>query len=359
MNAVKQCGLRTQHVDSDREALARIVGGCEVLGAQPKLRRPDLSRELCGPAGLVLARLSAVAVAVAVTVACNPQPSPAAPIGATVQGCPEVPGRCFPASDASDAGLGPTADLGATIDAEVEGTGGLDVPFDGRPPPIAVADAGVSVGMVRVPAGEFTMGSNQGDEDEKPVHLVTMASFELDSTEVAMSDYQRCVAAGACTPAGRWKLCNFGEAGRENHPINCVEWKQAAAFCGWLGKRLPTEEEWEYAARGTDQRAYPWGNEAPDGRVCWRRYVTRQGTCEVGSLPIGDSPFGLHDMAGNVWEWTSSGRSKDYRSKRETHKFVVRGASWGDVNPINFRAAERGSEDSRTGSNIIGFRCAR
>jgi formylglycine-generating enzyme required for sulfatase activity len=201
------------------------------------------------------------------------------------------------------------------------------------------------------------MGSTFG-RDEQPIHRAKVASFELDLTEVTASSYQRCVEAGQCTKPGRMATCNF-QPGKENHPINCVDWNQANTFCRWAGKRLPSEEEWEYAARGSDGRKYPWGDTNPEGRICWRRWKARLGTCEVGSFPSGDSPFGVHDLAGNVWEWTSSWFSGGYGAGRVTELRVERGGGWGDFNADDFRSSARGRTPPTRRSDVLGFRCAR
>ena len=150
----------------------------------------------------------------------------------------------------------------------------------------------------------FPLGSAAGAIDERPVHDVSLATFALQIDEVTAAQYARCVAAGGCAPAGQSDFCNAGRAGRERNPINCVSQPQAAAYCAWLGRRLPTEDEWEYAASGTSKRLYAWGNASPSGRVCWGR--PRDGTCDVGSFDAGSTPEGLHDITGNVKEWTSS-----------------------------------------------------
>jgi formylglycine-generating enzyme required for sulfatase activity len=208
------------------------------------------------------------------------------------------------------------------------------------------------------------MGANDGDSDEKPVHRVELDGFCMDVTEVTVEAYARCVSAGSCTKpdTGRW--CNWGQSGKGNHPINCVDWDQATAYCRWAGKELPTEAQWEYAARGgSRQLEYPWGSEAPGSRACWKR---SDGTCPVGSYLSGDSPFGLHDMAGNVWEWVQdwygrypSSSSKNYAGPSSGSNRVDRGGSWGGHGPSYLRGSARYHVTPDIRSFSLGFRCAR
>jgi serine/threonine-protein kinase len=241
-------------------------------------------------------------------------------------------------------------------------------------------------GMVSIPRGTFQMGSNIGDE--QPVHAVTVDAFCMDVTEVTVDAYASCVRGGGCntsslqgTGVSLAETCNWGQSGKGNHPMNCVDWNQATAYCRWANKRLPTEEEWEYGARGTDGRKYPWGDEAPGPRllnacgiecVAWLRarshhagramYSSDDGwatTAPVGSYPSGDSPFGLKDMAGNVWEWTSSGYSVDYSMNRATDRRIYRGGSWDYNDPSLVRAAYRLYNFPTFRDSTVGFRCAR
>lgn len=220
--------------------------------------------------------------------------------------------------------------------------------------------SGCAAGMCAIPAGTFQMGSLNGESDEKPVHAVTLAAYELDEFEVTVSQYAACVTAGGCTAAATGGACNAGVSGRDNHPINCVDWNQATTYCAWAGKRLPTEEEWEYAARGTDGREYPWGNAAPGNQLCWSSGGTnRSSTCAVGSYPSGKSPFGVQDMSGNVWEWVSSFYTLDYSSQPFGTSPVSRGGSWYYDAASVVRSANRNRRASSFQSGNLGFRCAR
>jgi formylglycine-generating enzyme required for sulfatase activity len=161
--------------------------------------------------------------------------------------------------------------------------------------------------MALVPAGPFTMGADTGGEpDEHPAHAVELPAFYLDLGEVTNEAWSRCVAAGACPPpdASSAGKNGFGADARfrgPHQPVSAVAWDSARAYCAWLGKRLPTEAEWEKAARGSDARRYPWGNEEPthDRAV----FGAIEFTADVGTHPRGDGPYGHHDLAGNVWEW--------------------------------------------------------
>ena len=229
-------------------------------------------------------------------------------------------------------------------------------PSPARGSPAPVASSSCPAGMAWIEGGTFQMGSDDGESDEKPVHAVAVRGFCMDETEVTVEAYARCVSAGSCTKPNTGWNCNWDRSAKGKHPINCVNWHQAEAYCKWAGKRLPTEEEWEYAARGTDGRKYPWGNEEPRSQLCWRRFV---GTCAVGSYASGDSPFGLHDMAGNVWEWTSSGYSEDHSKSRADTYRVHRGGSWIIFGASAVRAANRGRSGPTHRDSDFGFRCAR
>jgi formylglycine-generating enzyme required for sulfatase activity len=217
--------------------------------------------------------------------------------------------------------------------------------------------------MVYIPAGTFTMGDTHGDGfgDEKPAHQVTLDAFWIDRTEVTNAQYARFVQASTSRPQGDWQR---EAAGKDLHPVVNVTWQDAVAYCRWADKRLPTEAEWEYAARGTDGRKYPWGNTWEDSRARFSGNQGNQTTAPVGSYPTGASPFGLLDLAGNVWEWTSS-LYKPYpyvaTDGREdlsaSGSRVIRGGSW-IFNPWNLRAAYRAGTDPALRNDFQGFRCS-
>ncbi len=190
--------------------------------------------------------------------------------------------------------------------------------------------------MVWAPAGEFTMGSGNADvdaaSDEKPQHKVVVEGFWISRTEVTNAQYARCVKAGACAAPNNQ---DYSRAEFANRPVTDVSWHNANAYARWAGGRLPTEAEWEKACRGTDARIYPWGNTAPTSELA--NYNTSSAS-EVGSYPKGASPYGLLDMAGNVWEWTSSlvqgypyngVDGREDQSAPDSVARVVRGGSFG------------------------------
>lgn len=216
-------------------------------------------------------------------------------------------------------------------------------------------------GMVYVPGGEFTMGNDTGDEYERPAHRVMVKPFFVDLNEVTCEQYSEFVkATGHKLPVG-WRITFPQGAGRQ--PVTGVDWYDANDYAHWANKRLPTEEEWEFAARGTDGRIYPWGNE-------WRSNAANAGDSNagqftnVGSYPEGKSPFGVMDMIGNAWEWTSS-ELRLYPGSQISHpssgeRKIIRGASWVKDNPPDWTATYRGFALPSGGKDYgkVGFRCA-
>jgi len=229
--------------------------------------------------------------------------------------------------------------------------------------PNAPPPSGCPTGTAGIPGGSFVLGANKKTAEVKP--------FCLDLTEVTVSAFAACAAQGKCTPAqtsstenGHPKdtsSCNGSRPERGAHPVNCIDFMQAEAFCKSRGARLPTEEEWEWAARGGENGTrFPWGNEPPGSRICWDGEGNdvgkgnRRGTCAVGSFPTGDNPWGVHDLSGNLWEWTSSTLGAG------TLERVTRGGGWFDFDvPAYFEATSRMGDDPTLRSISIGFRCAR
>ena len=278
--------------------------------------------------------------------------------------------------------LGPSSDPNA--DARTAGSASGSARLSASSLPMFAIDAAAKIpdapdGMVYVAPATFTMGSDQNDANETPAHKVTISKgFFLDKTEVRAGEYAVCVRDGGCTKnhlkIGEKEIfsgCNQGDVlETSRHPVNCIDQDQAAQYCKSVGKRLPTEAEWELAARGTDGRTYPWGNAKPT--TCWMAIVggvsgacARKGTWEVGTTADGRSPVGAFDMAGNVWEWVGDGYEM-YPKSDVTDPFVpptgsrgvLRGGSW-DYSVSAARTTSR-LPLSRTSAQIsTGFRCAK
>jgi formylglycine-generating enzyme required for sulfatase activity len=232
------------------------------------------------------------------------------------------------------------------------------------PTPVDVPDDA----MVRVPGGTFRLGSAGGAPDEKPITEVTVPTLEIDVTEVTVAAFGRCVSAGKCAAPDTGMYCNWGKDGHARHPVNCVDLKQATDYCAFSGKRLPTEEEWEYAATSGDGRAYPWTDatsQPPGAQLCWNGEGSdvgvgqREGTCPVASYPAGRAPSGAFDMAGNVWEWTSSAHCPYDQRGCSATKRIIRGGAWNNVLPRFVRAAHRGEEMAVSRPDNVGFRCVK
>jgi formylglycine-generating enzyme required for sulfatase activity len=156
---------------------------------------------------------------------------------------------------------------------------------------------------ITIEGGSFMMGSNSGDGDERPVHMVTVPSFQIMKTEVTVGMYQACIDAGRC---------NDSVSGGEDHPITGVDWHQMMAFAAWVGARLPTEAEWEFAATNRGQSTYPWGDDAPDCSRAQYDNCSGETTVPVCSKTAGLTEQGLCDMAGNVWEWVQDEYHSNY-----------------------------------------------
>lgn len=238
--------------------------------------------------------------------------------------------------------------------------------------------------QVLIPAGTFRMGGMDvhATDNEKPAHEVTLDAFWMDQLEVTNGMYTLCVGAVMCEPPysfnSQRRTEYYGLTEFKDYPVVYVSWGQAKAYCEWAGRRLPTEAEWERAARGDDLRTFPWGEDKPDGRFANFNFMVGD-TTRVGTYPLGASPFGVLDMAGNVAEWVNDYFSITYAdaetfnpqgpAESYTYQRVVRGGSLGDAE-INIRLAKRsavqgpnpnapyGSTDLIGAySPRIGFRC--
>ena len=280
----------------------------------------------------------------------------------------------------SDAGI-VVADSGMTEnDASIiEGDSGIIENTDANIPD---DDAGVieeNIEFISIPAGSFVLSHRTRLYDEGDT--VTLAAFKLKTTPVTVAEFKKCVTAGACTAEHYTDAalsvdtsCNYGNLSRTNHPMNCVDWDGAKEYCAWIGGRLPTQEEWEYASthNGTQHldTMFPWGDNLPKHCVTAQYYFGHikkycqgnaatpmsnaddyEGTSDVSlHTPAGDSPLGLVDMAGNVWEWTSS---------LSLHSgYIVRGGYWG-LGAASMDVTYSVYDDPSDRSNGIGFRCAK
>ena len=222
-------------------------------------------------------------------------------------------------------------------------------------------------GMVYVPAGPFIMGTERGEwDDEAPRHLVELPAFYLDETEVTNAAYGQCVAAHRCSP-GPWSRDPV--LGQADHPVAGPNWHDAVAFCRFAGKRLPTEAEWEKAARGTDEREFPWGN---DWHPTWLNLKGDEDgapqSSAVRRYPQNKSPYGAYDMAGNVWEWTADVYASTTYRKSPTRAptgpaagplRAMRGGSWMYALPFFHTTHNRSPGRPDVHKKYVGFRCAR
>jgi len=212
-------------------------------------------------------------------------------------------------------------------------------------------------GMTLVPAGIYLMGSPEGGSfEERPMHEVIMPATYFDRTEVTVAAYRKCVEAGDCqAPRANNPFCNAHFDDHDDHPVNCIPWDDADAYCKFAGKRLPAEREWEYAARGgPERRTFSWGHEPASSKIaCY----SHSGTCKVGSYDAG--AFGLHDMSGNVWEWTASWYGP-YPAELSTGQFkVYRGGSWSRRFPKWLRNELRNRYRVERSSAALGMRCVK
>ena len=263
-----------------------------------------------------------------------------------------------------------SSDSANVVDSAVEG----DVcdPVDG-PTGTVVGEADCTDGICEVPAGAFWMGSATPEAPERcPVREITVSAFAMDQTEVTLEAWALCVEAGVCVEAS--EACESEGLSKtpEQHPVTCVDHSAATAYCAWAEGRLPTEAEWEKAARGTDGPPYPWGDDHLD--CLHANYRFSASYCNLGVIEVGTyvdypSPYGLFDMTGNAWEWISDGYLEGYYSAsgstdptgtdcgEECAFRVLRGGAYNTTEDTLHTAARSFGRPDVSDDNI-GFRCA-
>jgi formylglycine-generating enzyme required for sulfatase activity/uncharacterized caspase-like protein len=244
----------------------------------------------------------------------------------------------------------------------------IPLPIETLLPPITGKDG---MTLLYVPAGKFKMGSDDDLPDEKPLHTVYLDAFRIDKTEVTNAKYAKCVQDGKCkqpsSTSSETHYIYYENSEFDNYPVIYVNWDDANAYCAWAGRRLPTEAEWEKAARGTDGRTYPWGNDSPNDTLLNYNNYSGQDTKEVGKYPNGASPYGALDMAGNVSEWVADWYDESYyatlgekarnpQGPANGQVHVLRGGSYFS-NYYSVRSSERTLYEI-SGPVLDGFRCA-
>jgi formylglycine-generating enzyme required for sulfatase activity len=225
--------------------------------------------------------------------------------------------------------------------------------------------------MVEVPEGLFAMGVDgiQALEDERPKHQIWLPAFLMDLHEVTTAQYAAFLAATNRAAPWQWNAVDLTQ--HRDRPVIGVDWSDADAYCRWKGKRLPTEAEWEKSARGTDGRLYPWGNRSPHKDLAnfalGARFSYSQVLMPVQSYEQGKSPYGLYQMAGNVWEWVQDWYNTNYyevspelnpQGPEQGQFKVLRGGSWSDL-PKYLLAYGRFKLPPDTRNSYVGFRCAK
>jgi formylglycine-generating enzyme required for sulfatase activity len=241
---------------------------------------------------------------------------------------------------------------------------------------IPVVSGGSSPGdapnqMVLIPAGQFIMGTDTRLPDEGPQHAVTLPTYYIDNYEVTNLQYKKFNDATNGRSPVHWRNRTFPR-GKANHPVVFVTWDNANEYCRWAGKRLPTDQEWEKAARGTDGRMFPWGDEFSTSRantpLRWQEIGKPGDTTPVGSFEDGKSPYGLYDMSGNVWEWTDSWYKAYPDNKTESESYgerykTLKGGSWFDCSfykcGISAPVFNRAFFARKVKNDSFGFRCAK
>ena len=243
-------------------------------------------------------------------------------------------------------------------------------PSEAQQPAETTVKAQDGTPMALILEGEFEMGSHahEGEPDERPRHRVYLPAFYMDKYQVTAARYAKFLEASKREPPRFWSEVRLSEEG--DRPVVGVDWMEAEAYCRWTGKRLPTEAEGEKAARGTDGRKYPWGNDEPTRQHANFGQDKEENEAmpltPVGRYEAGKSPYGIYDMAGNVWEWTADWYDEKYYSQSAARSpkgpakgltKVTRGGAW-DRHQFNLRTANRSSMNPTDRIKSLGFRCA-
>jgi len=289
-----------------------------------------------------------------------------------------VEGVCEPAENTglfgdtdtdTDTDADTDADADTDVDADTDADADADTDTDGDTP--------IAIDWIEISGGDFTMGDDLGEYEEQPAHLVSVFTFEMTKAEITAGQYATCVTDGDCAePYESGARYNWEKNGRQNYPINGVTWTDAFDFCQWAGGRLPSEAEWEYAARsGGQDVTYPWGEGAPDCDLAVTDMPGETEGCDttmswaVCSKPDGNTDDGLCDMTGNVWEWIQDHWHGNYTDAPtdgsawvddDPGSRVIRGSSYQteyDLHYLTTRARYSYSESGEAPD--LGFRCAR
>jgi iron(II)-dependent oxidoreductase len=280
-------------------------------------------------------------------------------------------------SSAPSAATPPPRDDGEPDEAHTPGTGAsADNPYDETPPARGVASSGAPArqlvpsegGMLRLPGGRFVMGSTNphAPPNERPPRAITLPPFWIDRTEVSVAAYRGCVEAGHCPrPARSSSSCTY-DAGDADLPVSCVHWRDADAYCHYAGKRLPTEREWEYSARGAYATPFPWGLLPACSNAITLISEQSAKSCgtrpaHVGTHPGGASTFGVQDMSGNVEEWTGDWYVESLSpgpAPRSGAAHVLRGGGWLSPPSMSRTTSRNWGSALEAGPNVC-FRCAK